>query len=115
MKKLLLGIAVCCCISGVNGTDLVSVVVADPTSYHNVSLLVSSIMKDDEEITKAESALKNSARNVECGATGHDRLTIERICCMLYSLSRDLRSYNLSSVDYYVKGARDGLFGPFDN
>ncbi|MBR1735282.1 MAG: hypothetical protein IJ730_07595 [Alphaproteobacteria bacterium] len=91
-------------------TELVNSVMEDPTSYHNVSALVSSVIEDDAKITNAESELKNRLCNNEIV---NNELIIERICCMLYSLSRDLRSYNLSSIDYYVEGARKGLFGPF--
>jgi len=91
--------------------ELVNSSVENPTSYHNVSVLVLSVMKDDVKITSAEYELKNRVHNTS--DDGNDELVIERICCMLYSLSRDLRSYNLSSVDYYVMGTRKGLFGPY--
>lgn len=115
MKKLLLGIAVCGLAQGEClgiDTTLIDGVVSNPLDCSSLTKLVSEIIKDSQKALQARSYIHSETGQSEERFTSKT-LQLYRICSMLYQLSRDIRSDEVDSLNYYVYGAINGSFGPF--
>lgn len=114
MKKLLLGIAVCCGIGGVNGmnTTLVDSVISAPSDRNALTELVCEVIRDNQKTLQARNYIHSKIDQSEEELTSKT-LQLYRICSMLYQLSRDIRSDEVNWLNYYVYGAINGSFGPF--
>lgn len=122
MKKLLLGIAVCCGISGV--------VCEYANGMNSISVLVNEVAKNPDDKSKLEKLVK-ALVDRESGSKATDEAIISlkelsshevwieslnRIDCMIYAICSDwYEGYRrIHSIDYYVCGALNGEFGPYD-
>ena len=120
MKKLVLGIAVCCGVSGANGMDttLVNDVVSNPFDRSSLTRLVSKVMSNNQETLQARNYVHSKIDQIDQIDQSEGELTpktlqLYRICSMLYQLSRDIRSDEVNWLNYYVYGAINGSFGPY--
>ena len=115
MKKLVLGLAVCCGISGVNGMDttLFDGVVSNPSDRSALTQLVSKVMNDNQETLRARNYIHSKINELETEESTSNELNLYRICSMLYQLSRDIRSDEVNSLNYYVYGVYNGNFGTY--
>lgn len=117
MKKLLLGIAVCCGVSGVNGMNVapsVDGVVSNPSDRSALTQLVSEVFKSNQKTLQARNYIYSKIDQSEEELTSKT-LQLYRICSMLYQLSRDIRTCGVDSVSDYVDGAIKGSFGPYSD
>lgn len=116
MKKLLLGIAICCGVSGVNGMNntLVDSVISAPSDRNALTELVCEVIRDNQKTLQARNYIHSKIDLSEEESTSKP-LQLYRICSMLYQLSRDIRTCGVDSVSDYVDGAIKGSFGPYSN
>jgi len=115
MKKLALGIAICCGVSGVNGMDVapsIDGVVSNPSDRSALTQLVSEVFKSNQKTLQARNYIHSKIDQSEEELTSKT-LQLYRICSMLYQLSRDIRSDEVNWLNYYVYGAINGSFGPY--
>lgn len=125
MKKLLLGIAVCC---GVSGTNVENV---NGMNDSKVSMLVCDLAHDPTDKGRLIN-LTNELVNREYGEDAVDfvldevytqdippayRKKWDQIVSMIWSISRDWCSGSASirKVNSYVDGAMNGIFGPYND
>lgn len=115
MRKMILGIAVCCGISGVNGMDttLIDSIISNPSDRSALTKLVSEVINDNQKTLQARSYIHSKIDGLETEGLTSNELNLYRICSMLYQLSRDIRTCGIDSVSYYVDGAMNGSFGPY--
>ena len=114
MKKLVLGLAVCCGISGANGSELEGL--ADEVGTHPrerivlrdlVDLLTGSnnVIEDCETVIDRFEDLESREWDID----------FRRIYAMVLAIRRDFSCYGyVLSSDYYCNGARSGMFGPYN-
>ena len=116
MKKMVLGLAVCWCVT-VGGMEnektskikeLVSSVVVHPEDSAELRELV-EILSDSEEGTETAMECCNNL------STATATVEFQQIASMLQAIRRDWSEYGYSMpVDYYIKGAFSGKFGPYN-
>lgn len=122
MKKLVLGIAVCCGISGV--------LYEYASGMNSVNAIVSDMFKTQEYKEKLDAlvelmvARNDGARNTRYAIDAFGMISekerqneeFDKVGCMLWTLSYHWEAgYRLvHDKKYYVDGALNGTFGPYD-
>ncbi len=115
MRRMVLGIAVCCGISGVNGMDttLIDSIISNPSDRSVLTKIVSEVINDNQKTLQARSYIHSKIDGLETEELTSNELNLYRICSMLYQLSRDIRSDEVNSLNYYVYGVYNGNFEPY--
>lgn len=123
MKKLVFGLAVCAgvlemmCedVIGMNGVEvLVSDLAKKPDDTGKLTGLVQELIDEGtgREKTNQAIGILNTIREKD-----HQNEMFEKICCMLWTISYHWevgRRLVHNSAQYYVDGALNGEFGPYD-
>ena len=123
MKKLVFSLVVYCSFWGlvyedVNGMNNVEVLVSDlaknPNDKQRLTGLVQALIDESTGKEKTSQAIDilNTLREKD-----HQNEVFEKICCMLWTISYHWEvGYRLvhNSAQYYVDGALNGEFGPYD-
>lgn len=111
MKKLMLGLAVCECMTVGGMEEHFDAVKTDPTNKAKLSQLVTLCVKKDGK-DLARTALKMFKET----KTNTSDVSWERIGAMLSAIVYDWDRagyYGVGNCQHYVNGAYIGMFGPF--
>jgi len=111
MKKLLLGIAVCCGIDGVSGMDVCQLVedtIKNPTDISRLTCLT-------EKLIDLEHGFDNAFDAQDIILQHHNAPYTKQVSCMIASILSDWMggSHCLRTASFYSEGALSGRFGPF--
>ena len=111
MKKIVLGLAVCWCVTA-SGMEkrLVDSAVRSPEDSGVLSRLVANVIADNGRVLEAKRLLDEQISPDD----ESKNLFLYRISSMLYRISVDIRTRGTLSVMDYVDGAMKGTFGPYD-
>ena len=123
MKKLLLGIAVCCGVSGMaceyaNGMNSVAAIVSDiaedPCNKTKLTTLVEKLTNEETGSGDTDLAI-DVAQSTE--VKEELKLDFEKIVCMIFGIAHDwcCGYKRMHSPEYYIEGAKTGKFGPYYN
>lgn len=116
IKKLILGLALflgCISQDAMGMESLVSDIAKDPTNRDKLKNLVVALVDKSEGASRTEAVI-SILSGIQIDE--RDRVDLDKIDCMIGIVSSDWYEgcRKIHSVDYYVDGALNGEFGPYD-
>ena len=116
MKKLVLGLVLllgCVSQDAMGMESLVSDVAKDPTNRDRLEKLVVALVDKSEGASRTDAVISILSR---IPIEKRDEVALDKIDCMIGIISSDwFEGYRkIHSADYYVDGALNGEFGPYD-